>query len=422
MEAIATKSLPEVITPASDEFQSIHANHIDASTQTECCDNFGHSVAIQTELTSHEKELLRIKLERKMLENEVKLLEDKINILNAKINMFAKDTGLHTSENEQSYTDDHCKSQNFFSWKSIKDDDKLFKFYTGISYALFESIWGLLGDPKYKLSYWNRDNMDTEKTPTKKTGPARKVQPKDEFFLTLVRLRLGCLHEDLAYRFGISSSHVSTIVITWIQFLFKSFKEIEPLFFPSLKEIPKCTIPRCFKKFKNIRVIIDCTEIFTQQSADFRKQGNMYSNYKSNSTVKFLIGILPNGTICFISDGFEGSISDNEIVRQSGFLDKINPKDMVLADRGFLIKEDLMKKKAYLNIPPFLGNRNRFTDVEEAKTKAIAKCRIHVERAIEKMKKFRIIKHTVPLSLTPMVSQMTFVIGMLVNFQQPLVR
>ena len=75
-----------------------------------------------------------------------------------------------------------------------------------------------------------------------------------------------------------------------------------------------------------------------------------------------------------------------------------------------------------MNIHPFLGNRNRFTDVEEAKTKAIAKCRIHEERAIEKMKKIRIIKHTVPLSLTPMVSQMTFVIGMLVNFQQPLVR
>ena len=115
----------------------------------------------------------------------------------------------------------------------------------------------------------------------------------------------------------------------------------------------------------------------------------MYSNYKSNSTVKFLIGILPNGTVCFVSDGFEGSISDKEIVKQSGFLEKINPNDMVLADRGFLIKEELMKKKAYLNIPPFLGGRDRLNQMEEAKTKAIAKCRIHVERAIEKMKRFR---------------------------------
>ena len=59
----------------------------------------------------------------------------------------------------------------------------------------------------------------------------------------------------------------------------------------------------------------------------------MYSNYKCHSTVKFLIGILPNGTICFVSDGYEGSISDQEIVKESGFLDKINPNDMVLANK-----------------------------------------------------------------------------------------
>ena len=69
----------------------------------------------------------------------------------------------------------------------------------------------------------------------------------------------------------------------------------------------------------------------------------------------------------------------------------MDPNDMVLADRGFPIKEELMKKKAYLNIPSFLGGRNLLNQMEEVKTKAIAKCRIHV-RAIEKMKRFRIIK------------------------------
>lgn len=379
------------------------------------------STYTQTDIAEHEKEKIRIMLEKKMKENEIKLLENKLNILRSKCTLFETPSGSYENDNE--HTDQERKQTKCqFSWKDVKDDDQQFKFYTGISYSHFESIWELLGEAKYKLSYWNRENMDTEKTPTKKTGPGRKLKPKEEFFLTLVRLRLGCLNEDLAYRFGISASHVSTIIVTWIQFLYKSFKEIEPLFFPDVKDIPKSAIPKCFKKFKNIRVIIDCTEIHTHQSSDFRKQGNMYSNYKSNSTVKFLIGILPNGTVCFVSDGFEGSISDKEIVKQSGFLNKINPKDMVLADRGFLIKEELMKKNAYLNIPPFLGGRDRFTHVEEAKTKAIAKCRIHVERAIEKMKRFRIIKQTVPSSLTPLVSQMMFVIGMLVNHQQPLVR
>ena len=47
--------------------------------------------------------------------------------------------------------------------------------------------------------------------------------------------------------------------------------------------------------------------------------------------------------------------------KQSGFFYKISPR--VLPNGGFLIKEELMKKKAYLNIPPFLGSRDYFTDV-----------------------------------------------------------
>ena len=64
-----------------------------------------------------------------------------------------------------------------------------------------------------------------------------------------------------------------------------------------------------------------------------------------------MVAIAPNGAILFVSDAYEGSISDKEIVRVSGFLDFLNPGDVVMADRGFLIKELL--KHVKLIIPPF---------------------------------------------------------------------
>ena len=91
-----------------------------------------------------------------------------------------------------------------------------------------------------------------------------------------------------------------------------------------------------------------------------------------------MVAIAPNGAILFVSDAFEGSISDKEIVRVSGFLDFLNPGDVVMADRGFLIKELLNERHVKLIIPPFLGTRHRFTPQEEALTKDIAKHRIHV--------------------------------------------
>jgi hypothetical protein len=148
----------------------------------------------------------------------------------------------------------------------------------------------------------------------------------------------------------------------------------------------------------------------------------MYSSYKGTTTLNILVAILPNGMIAFVSDAFEGSISDRDIVSKSGFLEKLNAGDLVIADRGFLIKDLLHRKGARLNIPPFLHNRDRFTPFEEALTKKIAKVRIHVERAIERMKKYRLIKNRLPTSLDPVASQIVFVIGTLVNHQTPIVK
>ena len=45
------------------------------------------------------------------------------------------------------------------------------------------------------------------------------LQPIDELFLVLVRLRFGLLEQGLAHRFNIGIATVSRICITWIKFL-----------------------------------------------------------------------------------------------------------------------------------------------------------------------------------------------------------
>lgn len=68
----------------------------------------------------------------------------------------------------------------------------------------------------------------------------------------------------------------------------------------------------------------------------------------------------------FVSQLYEGSITDKQIVQRSGFLDILDKKvmvgeikkgDAIMADKGFDIQNDLKKLGLQLNIPPFWKTR-----------------------------------------------------------------
>ena len=91
-----------------------------------------------------------------------------------------------------------------------------------------------------------------------------------------------------------------------------------------------------------------------------------------------------------------------------------------MADKGFTI-EDLLPLDVNLNIPPFLGLYNQMTAQDVIKTQEIASVRLHIERAINKVKNFRIWDSVVPLSLFGVVNQMWSVCAFLCNMHDPLI-
>ena len=89
----------------------------------------------------------------------------------------------------------------------------------------------------------------------------------------------------------------------------------------------------------------------------------MHSNYKHHLTYKGLLGITPSGAITFISELYEGSISDKEIVKRSAILNKNlwHDNDSIMTDRGFTMQNELTPLNVELNIPSFLGARAHLT-------------------------------------------------------------
>ena len=55
-------------------------------------------------------------------------------------------------------------------------------------------------------------------------------------------------------------------------------------------------MPEAFEKnFKNVKYIIDCFKIFTEQPLSFGAKAATYSNYKKHNTLKVFIAIAPTG-------------------------------------------------------------------------------------------------------------------------------
>jgi hypothetical protein len=73
------------------------------------------------------------------------------------------------------------------------------------------------------------------------------------------------------------------------------------------------TLPEHFRKFKNIRFIIDCTEIFIERASCFTAQNQTFPNYKHHTTVKFFISITPTGEVNFVSQAWAGKVSDRYV-------------------------------------------------------------------------------------------------------------
>ena len=85
-----------------------------------------------------------------------------------------------------------------------------------------------------------------------------------------------------------------------------------------------------------------------------------------------------------------------EITVRSGIVQLLESNDRVMADKGFpQIEEDVNRRGAFLVTPPFKSKATglvQFTAAQSETAYEIASVRIEVERAIERLKRFEILK------------------------------
>ncbi|KAF0693239.1 Uncharacterized protein FWK35_00035034, partial [Aphis craccivora] len=223
------------------------------------------------------------------------------------------------------------------------DSSNTSSYITGVTFTIFNFLLSLLPQT-------NRTIISTE----------------DTLLIMLMKVKLGLTYSALGTFFSVHRTTISRVFSECLLIL--SHRTNNLIFWPSKTTIVD-TLPEVFKKhYPHCRCIIDCTEVKVEQPPTVQQRVCMYSRYKGGYTIKVLVAITPNGMVSFLSKAYGGRSSDSFITNDSGFLNKLEPGDQVLADKGFPgIKPGVEGQNSILVMPPMLHN-GRFSEEEVIQT------------------------------------------------------
>ncbi|XP_074541432.1 uncharacterized protein LOC141801970 [Halichoeres trimaculatus] len=267
----------------------------------------------------------------------------------------------------------------FFTEDDEKARDEKVKYYTGLrNWTLLQALYSVIF-PCF-------------------TKADRELSPFQMLVLTLMRLRLHLPQQHLAYLFEISHTTVCETFQETIDLLY--FHLAPSVHWPA-RHLLKHAVPHQFVEAfgSRVAVILDCFEIGTEEPSNLKAEPQTHSHYKQKHSVKYLIGLTPQGSVSYISN-VGGHVSDKHLAEQCGILSKLLPGDLVLAGRGFNIGDEVGLMCAEVKTTGFTRGQARMDLKSAEETQQIAHLRVHVKRVVGLVrKKYKILQHTVPVSL-----------------------
>ena len=313
-----------------------------------------------------------------------------------------------TTESQYAIINKDIFIKPYISVERIMFDDNLLHYYTGLeTYCKFEAVFYSLGP---------NVNCDLEYVYTKS---CESLPPLTCFLMMLVYMRCHYPFIELSRMFSVSSKTVMNVCHTWIKFCYVQWQEID--IWPKVNVV-KYFAPFDFKKkFANTRVIIDGTEMPIQKPSNPTSQRATFSSYKHKNTVKVLVGATPNGLVSFVSTAYGGSASDRQITERCTLIDKVEPGDSIMSDKGFNVQDIFANKDVKINLPTRLTGKNKFTPETISSDRKIASKRVHIERIIGNAKCYKILKSPLSSKEVAMSTEIIFVCFMLSNFRNGIV-
>ncbi|XP_058442959.1 uncharacterized protein LOC131438137 [Malaya genurostris] len=249
--------------------------------------------------------------------------------------------------------------------------------------------------------------------------PHSSVSLEEEVLIVFIKLKTNLTFRCISGIFRLHSQTISSCFHRTLPYLSAALKPL--IYWPSEKQIANNT-PYYFRPdFEDVVAVLDCTEISIMKPKCLHCRINTYSHYKSRETAKYLVGVSPGGSIIYISAGYGGKTSDKQIVLEEKVLDRFKPGQAVMTDKGFMIGKECEQKGIKLVRPPFLhAPAKQLSRMDATLNISIAAARVHVERAIQRIRIFSFFNSKVDSRFVPVLDELIIIACAIVNLSNPI--
>ncbi|XP_055544923.1 uncharacterized protein LOC129730006 [Wyeomyia smithii] len=222
---------------------------------------------------------------------------------------------------------------------------------------------------------------------TYKKRPHSTVSVEEEVLVVLIKMKTNLSFSCMSTLFNLQYQTISLVFYRTVPQLKMICTALIP--WPSLENVRR-NMPHYFRpNYTDVVAVLDCTEMAVKKPTCLHCRINAYLHYKGRETAKYLIAVTPGGTISYVSREYGGKASDKQIVAEEKMLEMVNIGEAVMTDKGFSIDAECKALGVKLVRPPFLtAPQYQLSTTDAFENVSIAAARVHVERAIQRIKIF----------------------------------
>ncbi|XP_055626909.1 uncharacterized protein LOC129768977 isoform X2 [Toxorhynchites rutilus septentrionalis] len=242
---------------------------------------------------------------------------------------------------------------------------------------------------------------------------------EEEVLVVFTKMKTNISVRCLGTLFNLHYQTVSAVIHRTVPLLKMMCTALIP--WPTQGEIHR-NMPHFFRPdFTDVVAVLDCMEIPIKKPKCLHCRINAYSHCKGHETAKYLITVTPGGTISYVSRGYGGRASENQIVVEENMLGKFRMGEALMADDRFSIESECAPYGVKLVRPPFLtARRYQFNGKDAREGVSIAAAyTLYVKRAMQRIKMFEIFNNEIDPRFLPFLDDMIYIVCGIVNISKP---